>query len=230
MARQDSASAAGRPYTVTIAGHQTVELHNALVGDVWLCGVQSNMALSLRAARNADDEIKSANYPNIRFFTVGGKPAYHRVDTIDGKWSVVSPESAGSLSAAGYHFARRLEQEIHVPIGLVVDAVGGTPAEAWTSAAALRPLHDFDVPRAELDRHFVQRRGPSGGALPDRHLAREDRRSQTVLRLLSPYSLPSTRGVFPIGWTPPTLMSTLDSGASPRPSAKVTVRLSPARR
>ncbi len=142
----------GGPYTVTIAGHQTVELHNVLVGDVWLCGGQSNMELALRAARNADDEIKSANYPDIRFFTVRGKPAYHHVDTIDGKWRVVSPESAGSLSAVAYYFARRIEQEIHVPIGLVVDAVGGTPAESWTSAAALRPLHDFDVPLGELDR------------------------------------------------------------------------------
>src|ERR1019366_60046 len=39
-----------------------------------------------------------------------------------------------------------------IPIGIVVDAVGGTPAEAWASADALRPLHDFDVPLAELDR------------------------------------------------------------------------------
>src|SRR5579872_2819596 len=143
---------AGGPYTVTIAGRRTVELHNVLVGDVWLCGGQSNMALTLRFTRNADEEIKSANYPNIRFFTVGGRPAYRRVDVIEGKWNVVSPESAASISAAGYYFARKLHQEIHVPIGLVVDAVGGTPAESWTSADALRPLHDFDVPLAELDR------------------------------------------------------------------------------
>jgi len=144
--------APGGPYTVSITGHQSIELHNVLVGDVWLGGGQSNMGLPLRFAKNADDEIKAANYPNIRFFTVGGRPAYHHVDVIEGNWRVLSPESAPSISAVGYYFARKLEQEIHIPIGLVVDSVGGTPAEAWTSAAALRPLHDFDVPLAELDR------------------------------------------------------------------------------
>lgn len=144
--------AAGGPYTVTITGHQKVELHNVLVGDVWLCGGQSNMGLPLRFTLNADEEIKAANYPNIRFFTVRGRPAYHPVHTVQGDWRVVSPETASWVSAVAYYFARKVQQEIHVPIGLVVDAVGGSPAEAWASEAALRPLHDFDVPLAELDR------------------------------------------------------------------------------
>ncbi len=142
----------GGPYTMTIKGHQTVELHNVLVGDVWLCGGQSNMEVSLRVLRNADDEIKAANYPQIRFFTVRGGAAYHHRDVVEGSWQVVSPETAARLSAVAYYFARKVQQEIHVPIGLVVDAVGGTPAEAWTSADALRPLHDFDIPLAELDK------------------------------------------------------------------------------
>jgi sialate O-acetylesterase len=144
--------APGGPYTIKITGHQSVELHNVLVGDVWLCGGQSNMGLPLRFTKNADEEIKAANYPEIRFFTVGGHPAYHHVDVIEGNWRVVSPDTASWMSAVGYYFARKLQHEIHVPIGLVVDSVGGTPAESWTSAAALRPLHDFDVPLAELDR------------------------------------------------------------------------------
>ena len=140
------------PYTIRVTGRQTVELHNVLVGDVWLCGGQSNMQVSLRMVRNADVEIKAANYPEIRFFTVMGHPAYHPTDVIQGSWRVVSPETANSVSAVGYYFARRVQQEIHVPIGLVIDALGGTPAEAWTSAAALRPLRDFDIPLAELER------------------------------------------------------------------------------
>ena len=144
--------APGGPYTVKITGHQIVELHNVLVGDVWLCGGQSNMGLPLRFTKNADDEIKAANYPEIRFFTVSGRPAYHHVDVIEGNWRMVSPDTATSISAVGYYFARKIRQDVHVPIGLVVDAVGGSPAEAWASAPALRPLHDFDVPLAELDR------------------------------------------------------------------------------
>ena len=143
---------AGGPYTITIKGHQTLELHNVLVGDVWLCGGQSNMQVSLLRARDGEDEVKAANYPEIRFFTIAAHPAYHHTDVVDGGWKVVSPETADKVSAVAYYFARKVQQEIHVPIGLVVDALGGTPAEAWTSATALRPLKDFDIPLAELGR------------------------------------------------------------------------------
>ncbi len=142
----------GGPYTMAIKGHQTVEFHNVLVGDVWLCGGQSNMEAPLPWARNGEEEVKAANYPEIRFFTVAGHVAYHHTDTVDGSWKAVSPETASKLSAVAYYFARKVQQEIHIPIGLMVDAVGGTPAEAWTSAAALRPLHDFDIPLAMLDK------------------------------------------------------------------------------
>ena len=142
----------GGPYAVKITGHQSVELQNVMVGDVWLCGGQSNMALALRFTKNADEEIKAANYPDIRFFTLPTHAAYRRTESLQGNWRSVSPDTASAISAVAYYFARKIQQEIHVPIGLVVDAVGGSPAEAWASASALRPLHDFDIPLAELDR------------------------------------------------------------------------------
>jgi sialate O-acetylesterase len=142
----------GGPYTVKIAGRQTVELHNVLVGDVWLCAGQSNMQVGLGTARNGPENVKAANHPDIRFFSVGARSAYHTVEVPEGAWKVVSPETAERMSAVGYYFARRVQQDVHIPIGLVVDALGGTPAEAWTSADALRPLHDFDLPMAEVQR------------------------------------------------------------------------------
>ena len=141
---------AGGPYTLIIKGRQTVELHNVLVGDVWLCGGQSNMQVALPRARDGEQEVKAANYPEIRFFTVAAHPAYHHTDVVEGDWKVVSPETADHVSAVAYYFARKVQQDIHVPIGLMIDALGGTPAEAWTSIEALRPLRDFDVPIAEL--------------------------------------------------------------------------------
>ena len=143
---------AGGPYTVEIHGPQAVELHNVLVGDVWLCGGQSNMQVGLGRARNGEEEVKAANYPQIRFFSVAAHSAYHHTDIPEGTWKVVSPETADQVSAVAYYFARKVQQQIHVPIGLVVDALGGTPAEAWTSAEALRPLKDFDAPLEELQK------------------------------------------------------------------------------
>lgn len=142
----------GGPYTVTIKGHQTVELHNVLVGDVWLCGGQSNMQVGLRSARNGEEEVKTADFPEIRYFSVTPHVSYHHTEIPEGTWKVVSPATADQLSAVAYYFARKVQKEIHIPIGLVVDALGGTPAEAWTSGEALRPLHDFDVPLSELEK------------------------------------------------------------------------------
>lgn len=144
--------APGGPYTVTVAGRQTVELQEVLVGDVWLCGGQSNMAVSLRFARNADEEVQAANRPSIRFFSVGPKVSYGRADVPRGSWKVVSPQTAGEVSAVAYFFARRVQKDVHVPIGLVIDAMGGTPAESWTSLAALRQIKDFDPAIAEMER------------------------------------------------------------------------------
>jgi len=91
---------AGGPYTVKItAKSQSVELHNVLVGDVWLCTGQSNMEFSMRGVLNAKEEIQKANYPKIRFFTVAEHPAYRQTNLVKGKWQAVSPETAARLSA-----------------------------------------------------------------------------------------------------------------------------------
>ena len=144
--------ATGGPYTMRISGRETVELHNVMVGDVWLCTGQSNMLVPLGGALHGDDEVKAANYPDIRFFELFGHSAYHHTGWIAGSWKAVSPETAARVSAVAYYFAREIQKDVHIPIGLIVDAVGGTPAEAWTSAAALRPLKDFDVPLDLVDR------------------------------------------------------------------------------
>lgn len=142
--------ATGGPYTVSVRGRQTVELKNVLVGDVWLCGGQSNMQLTLPFARNGAAEVQAAHEAEIRFFNVAGHVAYRPTSTVAGDWKVITPETAASVSAVAYYFARSIQRELHVPIGLVVDAMGGTPAEAWTSAEALRTIHDFDLPLGEL--------------------------------------------------------------------------------
>ncbi len=148
--------ATGGPYTLNITGKQTVKLQDVLVGDVWICGGQSNMQFALTQAKNAQEEIKTANYPQMRFFVVGQRAAYAPVDTVRGSWKAVSPATAGGrggMSAVAYFFGRKLEENLHVPIGLIQEAVGGIPAEAYMSPAGLRPLKEFDAGLAEVERH-----------------------------------------------------------------------------
>jgi sialate O-acetylesterase len=155
----------GGPYTVKISGKQTVELQDVLVGDVWICGGQSNMQFGLGQARNGADEIKNANYPQIRYYVVGQRVSYSRVDVPRGSWRVVSPSTVGGfggISAVAYFFARKVHESVHVPIGLIQEAVGGVPAETFVSGEGLRPLKDFDAGVAEVERRR-QAGGPQYG-------------------------------------------------------------------
>jgi len=149
--------AAGGPYTLRIAGQQQkIEWTDVLVGDVWICGGQSNMQFGLAQARNGAEEVQHADYPLMRYYVVGQRSAYAPVDVPRGSWRVVSPATVGGrgggISAVAYFFARKVQENLHIPIGLVHEAVGGVPAETFTSPDALRPLHDFDDGIAEVER------------------------------------------------------------------------------
>jgi sialate O-acetylesterase len=162
-----AAPAPGGPYTVNISSaRQSVTLHEVLVGDVWLCGGQSNMELGLSRAKNGAEEIKSANHPEIRFFKVREQAVYSPAATVQGAWEICSPQTAGEnggFSAVAYFFGRKLQAELHVPIGLVEDCVGGTPAESWMSPESLHQLKDFDAPLAEIAR-LHKKGGPEYGS------------------------------------------------------------------
>jgi sialate O-acetylesterase len=161
--------AAGGPYTVKIDGpEQNAVLHEVLVGDVWLCGGQSNMELGLGRSRNGDEEVKAATHPEIRFFMVQRQVAYSPAAVPQGSWKICSPQTvaeggSGGFSAVAYFFGRKLQDELHVPIGLIQDCMGGTPAECWMSPEALHPLKDFDTPLAEMERLHA-RGGPEYGS------------------------------------------------------------------
>lgn len=147
----------GGPYTIKICGKQTVELHEVLVGDVWICSGQSNMQVGLAQARNGADEVKNAIHPEIRVYTVGQRVSYSRVEVPRGSWRIVTPGTlgggfGGGISAVAYFFARRVQESVHVPIGLIQEAVGGVPAETFASPESLRPMRDFDAGIAEVER------------------------------------------------------------------------------
>lgn len=131
---------------VVKAGNETIQLNNVLLGEVWVCSGQSNMEWKLNMLGNTyTDEIKTAANNNIRFVvfnkTYSNTP--QQDVTLEKKWSVIQPANTGDCSAVAYWFAKKLYQQLHVPIGLVVTAWGGTPAEAWTSFEGLYAFPNY---------------------------------------------------------------------------------------
>lgn len=110
---------------------QNLKFRNILVGEVWLCSGQSNMAWPLSRTENAQPVIDAADDPLLRLFHVSTPIAEQPQRDVAARWSSCTPGSVASFSAVGYYFGRDLRKARDVPVGLIQAAVNGTPGEAW---------------------------------------------------------------------------------------------------
>lgn len=142
---------AGGPFPLTITGKNTITLHNILVGEVWVCSGQSNMAMTVGPTMppyftgvvNFQEELHSANYPMLRLFTVKKTVASKPQRDVNGFWTSARPDSVNEFSAVGYFFGRDLLQALNVPVGIICASQGSTTAEVWTSREALQSDLEF---------------------------------------------------------------------------------------
>jgi sialate O-acetylesterase len=142
---------AGGPFTMTIAGKNTITLRDVLVGEVWVCSGQSNMEMPVGTnaqgwtgnVNNYQDEMARADYPMLRLFTVQKAVAGKPQRDVNGYWVAARPQTVGEFSAVGYFFGRELLKVLNVPIGMIHSSWGGTPAESWTSRGTLESDPDF---------------------------------------------------------------------------------------
>ena len=148
------AMAAGGPYALTaMANGETRTASDVLVGDVFFCSGQSNMAFMQRQAAGAAEDARAATDDQIRQFTVPTNASLTPRQTFatTGRWVIGSPQSVGSFSAACYYFARELKTSVHVPIGIVAASYGGARLRTFMSEAALRTIgrenDDLDILR-----------------------------------------------------------------------------------
>jgi sialate O-acetylesterase len=132
------ANAEGR--SLILQGSETkapVEIKQVVVGEVWLAGGQSNMQTTMSVySRTTQADIDRAGDPLLRIARIPQK-GHAGQKTSTPKWELSTPAAAAGFSATAYYFARDLRSALGVPVGIVTCAVGGTPAEAWTSRKSL---------------------------------------------------------------------------------------------
>ncbi|NEP12760.1 MAG: hypothetical protein F6K14_21635 [Symploca sp. SIO2C1] len=162
------------PQSMTISGSNSITLSNILIGEVWIGSGQSNMRFALKYARDADKVIDNAYHSQIRLYDVGrtilGSTPHeeHQITTdVDLElgarnfdrevylktqrvWREATPESVENYSAYGYFFARDLQRELGVPVGMILAARGGTRIEGWMSQESLASFQHYDY-TAELE-------------------------------------------------------------------------------
>jgi sialate O-acetylesterase len=170
-----------------------LEFKNVLVGEVWQCSGQSNMAWRVRQSANPEAEIAAADHPRIRMFTMARNASPEPQFAGEGRWQVCSPETVGEFSAVGYYFGRTLQQELDVPIGLVVTPWGGAAAEAFTS---LESLNDLPAGRDFIHAYEAERKKTvPEGEEPSRRLRPNQRPGQLFNGLIRPAAPFAQRGV-----------------------------------
>jgi len=142
------------PFEMTVQGKNQIKISDVVVGEVWLASGQSNMEWVLKNTIDAEKEIAQSANPLLRQFQVIKATSNEPLEDCTGAWVIASPETSGAFSAVGYYFAKDLQNELKVPVGLVHTSWGGTPSEAWTSAQALDSVPDLKEARGQFETVF----------------------------------------------------------------------------
>jgi sialate O-acetylesterase len=116
---------------------EKTKVSNVLVGDVWLCGGQSNMKWNLGGTLESQDIIQQADHPNLRLLQVPKNIQSQPTSEFSASWVASSPATVSKFSAVGYLFGQRIHRETDVPIGLILCAEGSTSVECWVSNETL---------------------------------------------------------------------------------------------
>ncbi|MDF9834276.1 sialate O-acetylesterase [Ereboglobus sp. PH5-5] len=156
VARLDPLEPSAQPRELVVKGPDgETRFTDVLVGEVWLCSGQSNMEKPIGERRrqkpvfNAEEEIRAADFPQIRLFRVKKTRADEPRDDVElaAPWTVCSPDTIDAIkfSAAGYFFGRKLHTEINVPVGLIEASWGGTRIEPWTAPEGFDAVPELSV-------------------------------------------------------------------------------------
>jgi sialate O-acetylesterase len=150
LVRMNPRPASDQPTTLTVAASNTITLTDVLIGEVWLCSGQSNMHWPIKQSDDGEADAAHANLPNVRLLNLRGSPypngrefTEQELATckpekyLSGNWAACSTETASEFSAVAFYFGRELHGKLNVPVGLIHNAIGGTPTEAWISREAL---------------------------------------------------------------------------------------------
>ncbi len=150
----------GTAYTLEITTpHRKLTFKHVAAGEVWVCSGQSNMAFRLDQSVANEREaqlVYARTHPEIRLFDRKPRWPTNEVEwaasTLDSlnrldyyktaQWTPCDEATATRFSAIAFAFGRMLSDSLQVPIGLILNAVGGSPAEAWIDRKTL----EFDFP------------------------------------------------------------------------------------
>jgi sialate O-acetylesterase len=194
----DAVPANAKPVTLSIKGTSSKVLKNVLVGEVWICSGQSNMQWSVQSSWDADLEIATAKFPNIRLISVPQVGTQEPQQDFKGAWVECSPQTVGGFSAVGYFYGRVLHQMLDVPVGLINNAWGGSAAEAWVRRDVLEKDPRFKLLMENTRRNEVNLQSPETKTKYESALAAWKKQADDAKKAGKPFTVRAPQA--PYGW------------------------------
>ena len=147
---------AGGPYTIRVnCGKETLALEDVMLGEVWVCSGQSNMEMPVggfgfQEVEGARDAILDASETasRLRVFNIKTPRCVEPIDDVDAQWKYSGPAVTAGVSAIAYFFGKRLTKALDVPVGIIVNAWGGSRIESWMTKES---INNSGISKEELD-------------------------------------------------------------------------------
>ena len=194
----DPLTASDKPIDLTVAGKDTIKVSNILVGEVWVCSGQSNMAFTLSSVKDAQQEIAAADFPNIRLMQVPSVIGKEPRDNLAARWVECSPKTVGRFSAVGYLFGRDLHKALKVPVGLINSSWGGSSILSWIPKEA----YESDPELAKYQA-WIQKDADAAPALKEKYPADLASWKATAQAIVASQPDAATKPSFPRPPVPP---------------------------
>ncbi len=131
-------------YTIHITvGDYDWTIQDVVIGELWIACGQSNMELWIGRDMDAAAILEAANNTAIRVFCEplranGGTSPTPSRDVGGAYWCLGNDKAAlTNVSSIAYTFAKELQEQLDVPVGIINAALGATVIEAWLSREAI---------------------------------------------------------------------------------------------
>ena len=129
----------GAAYTLTVkSGKESLTVNDIVLGEVWICSGQSNMEMPIsgfgfQEVEGATEAIMEApeTASQVRVFDIKTPKCTQPQADVDAAWAYSDGAVTARTSAVAYFFAKRLSKSLGVPVGILVNAWGGSRIEPW---------------------------------------------------------------------------------------------------
>lgn len=138
----------GGPYALIIKGKNTIYINNVMIGEVWFASGQSNMEMPMGGwddapVMNGPADIAASLNNDIRVFMVKRALSFKEEADFGGAWKTASPQNTPDFGATCYYFAKKLNAELGVPVGIINSSWGGTPVESWIPQEFIKDVPEY---------------------------------------------------------------------------------------